>query len=184
MPGLNLRLTDRQRKIADSIIISMCRKDYEEALHLLQKSSRSKHRIPPFQEAVLRRILQRLMQKPSRRERFRLMEHREIQHPDHGVRGLQDLLLARMEMPRETLDKIYERAFRLSFTNFYNNLLYVQRANKVINFNMHILANQCMRLIRADAKIARMEPGPWIDWEEVLIYSFVICISLLLVFVF
>ncbi|XP_016994958.2 uncharacterized protein [Drosophila takahashii] len=155
----------RQRRISDCIMKVMCNGDYVDAFRMLEISRTSEYNLTPLHEGILRRILLRLM-KPCRRDR-----RRKLNGFNQNSDTLEDLLLERMGIPRETLEEIYEEVVSGNFHTFYNYLHYAQTINHAIQVNLQIFTNHCMRVKLAEQEIETMESNLETDPEMGLLYT-------------
>ncbi|KAH8267104.1 hypothetical protein KR018_005813 [Drosophila ironensis] len=185
MADLYEQLTEPQRRLADSVIIHICRGQYTEALAALRNSCNGPEALPPVQEGILRRIVVRL-HNPALQDgtevlplvnenNQRLLE----QLKDHGV----DVTFAstiNTNIPVDVLGKIYKQAMNSSFEQFSSHLEHLQYVeHMIVNHNL-ILYAHCVKLKLAQQAVSQLETNEGVSMELATLYGFVLVLMVIL----
>ncbi|KAH8373030.1 hypothetical protein KR009_010596, partial [Drosophila setifemur] len=177
-------LTLEQRRVADSVIIQICRGDYAQALRTLRTSNKKGTSLPPLEESILRRIVLRLMY-PKRNTQQRRMQPimNKALIKQLSLRGIDASLISTMDthIPAGILGKIYEQAVTLSFDQFFRHLEYLQWVEHTIIQHTLMLYEHCIKLQLAQQAINSLALSEGVSFELAFLYGIVFVAGFFLV---
>lgn len=144
-------LTAQQRRLAESIVVCVCRGSYEKALRELNYLAGV---LPPAQERALRQLLQRSLRRSKKTDSLLACELLARQLPQVDV-VLMDSIDT--HMPRPLLAEIYAQLLELDYAQLEQQLQHWQWVEHTVLRHTLILYVHCTRLQAAQRALDKLE---------------------------
>ncbi|KAH8416128.1 hypothetical protein KR222_008631 [Zaprionus bogoriensis] len=169
------QLTPQQRRVADSLIVCICRGSYTKAL--LELDNRGGV-LPAKQEQAVRQLLERLRHEPktnSLRDCEALVLELQLPALDAGVIDSMNT-----HMPRPLLGDIYELLLRQDYPQFRQQLQHLQWVEHTVVRHTFILYAHCTRLKAAQRALDRLQCDTGSQTQLCLLYTLILSVGLYL----
>lgn len=167
-------LTAQQRRLADSIVVCICRGSYEKALRELNYLAGV---LPPAQERAVRQLLQRL-RRSKKTDSLLACELLARQLPQVDVVVIDSI---DTHMPRPLLAEIYAQLLQLDGVELEQQLQHWQWVEHTVLRHTLILYVHCTRLKAAQRALDKLEvAAAKFQLELRLLYTLILAFGLYL----